>query len=87
VAKPKADPQIEPLPSWKTFLFELLIYGALLFAYFYLVLHYLSGWFKELFDHDRQLYAVMALVIMIGQTVCLEVVSALLLWLTRRRKA
>jgi len=77
---------MEPLPNWKTFLFELLLYAALLVAYFACVLHYLGGWFKELFDHDRNLFAVMALVIMIGQTVCLEVISSFLIWLLRVKK-
>ncbi len=76
---------MEPLPGWKAFLFELLLYAALLVAYFAFVLHYLGGWFKELFDHDRNLFAVMALVVMIGQTVGLEIVSSLLMWLLRRK--
>jgi pilus assembly protein TadC len=77
---------MEPLPSWKTFLMELLLYAILLVAYFAFVLHYLGGWFKELFDHDRDLFAVMALVVMIAQTVGLELVSSFLIWLLRRKK-
>ena len=77
---------MEPLPSWKTFLFELFLYALLLVVYFAFVLHYLGGWFKDLFDHDRRLFAVMALVVMIGQTVCLEIVSSFLIWLLLRRK-
>jgi hypothetical protein len=77
---------MEPLPSWKAFLFELLLYAILLVAYFAFVLHYLGGWFKELFDHDRRLFAVMALVVMIGQTVVLEIVSSFLIWLLRVKK-
>jgi hypothetical protein len=77
---------MEPLPSWKTFLLELLLYAILLVAYFALVLHYLGGWFKELYDHDRDLFAVMALVVMIAQTVGLEIISSFLIWLLRRKK-
>jgi len=77
---------MEPLPSWKTFLLELLLYAVLLVAYFALVLHYLGGWFKDLFDHDRKLFAVMALVVMILQTVGLELVSSSLVWLVRKKK-
>jgi uncharacterized membrane protein len=77
---------MEPLPSWKIFFFELLLYAVLLVAYFVFVLHYLGGWFKELFDQDRKLFAVMALVIMIGQTVGLEIVSSFLIWLLRVKK-
>ena len=75
-----------PLPNWKTFFFELLLYALLLVAYFAFVLHYLGGWFKELYDHDRNLFAVMALVVMIAQTLGLEVVSSFLIWLLRRNK-
>ena len=78
---------MEPLPSWKTFFLELLLYAVLLVAYFAFVLHYLGGWFKELFDHDRDLFAVMALVVMIAQTVGLEIVSGFLIWLLRKRKS
>ena len=77
---------MEPLPSWKTFFFELLLYAVLLVAYFAFVLHYLGGWFKELYDHDRNLFAVMALVVMIGQTVGLEIVSGFLIWLLRVKR-
>ena len=76
---------MEPLPSWKTFLLELLLYAILLVAYFAFVLHYLGGWFKELYDHDRDLFAVMALAVMIAQTVALEIISSLLIWLLRRK--
>jgi len=77
---------MEPLPSWKTFFLELLLYAVLLVAYFVFVLHYLGGWFKELFDQDRDLFAVMALVVMIGQTVGLEIVSSFLIWFLRGKK-
>jgi len=77
---------MEPLPSWKTFFLELLLYAILLVVYFTLVLHYLGGWFKELYDHDRDLFAVMALVVMIAQTVGLEIISSFLVWLLRRKK-
>ncbi|HEV3272599.1 MAG TPA: hypothetical protein VGZ93_10505 [Candidatus Methylacidiphilales bacterium] len=77
---------MEPLPSWKTFFLELALYAILLAAYFALVLHYLGGWFKELYDRDRDLFAVMALVVMIAQTVGLEIVSSFLIWLLRRKK-
>ena len=74
---------MEPLPNWKAFFIELLLYAALLVGYFVFVLHYLGGWFKDLFDHDRRLFAIMALVVMIGQAVGLEIVSSLLIWLFR----
>jgi membrane protease YdiL (CAAX protease family) len=77
---------MEPLPSWKTFLFELLLFSILIVVYFAFVLHYLGGWFKEIYDHNRNVYAVAALAIMIGQTVGLELVCGGLIWLLRSRK-
>jgi len=74
------------MSNWKAFLIELVLYTGLLLVYFIIVLHFLGGWFKELYDHDRDLFAVMALVIMIGQTVGLEIVSSFLIWLMRRKK-
>lgn len=76
---------MDPLPSWKNFLVELLLYAILLVVYFAFVLHYLGGWFKDLFDHHRRLFAVMALVVMIGQTLGLELVSTSLIWLVRKK--
>ncbi len=78
---------MDPLPSWKSFFLELALYALLLVVYFALVLHFLGGWFKELFDHDRKLFAVMALTVMIAQTVGLEIVSSFLVWLVRAKKA
>jgi len=83
---PLPELSMEPLPSWKTFFFELALYAILIVAYFAFVLHYLGGWFKELYDHDRDLFAVMALVVMIGQTLSLEAVSGFLIWLLRGKK-
>ena len=77
---------MQPLPNWKTFLFELLLYAVLLVAYFAFVLHYLGGWFKELFDHNRDLFAVMALVVMISQTAVREIIISFVIWLMRRKK-
>jgi hypothetical protein len=72
--------------SWKSFAIELALYAVLTVAYFFFVLHNLNGWFKELFDHDRRLFAVMALVVMLGQTVGLQIVCDSLVWLVRKRK-
>lgn len=70
--------------SWKVFAFELALYAILVAAYAFVVLHEFGAWFKQLYDHDRQLFAVMALVVMIGQAVGLEFVNGVLMWLLRR---
>lgn len=71
----------QPLPTWTNFAIELAIYSTLVVGYFFFVLHYLGGWFKDLFDHHRTLFAVMALLIMVGQAVGLEIISSLLVWI------
>jgi len=74
------------MSNWKAFLIELVLYTILLLVYFVIVLHYLGGWFKELYDHDRTLFAVVALLVMIGQTIGLQTVSSLLFRLISRKK-
>jgi uncharacterized membrane protein len=77
---------MDPLPTWKSFAIELLLYSVLIVGYFFCAMHYMAGWFKELYDQDRKLFAVMALVVMIGQTVGLEIVCGFLIWLVRGKK-
>ena len=57
---------------------ELVIYGVLVTAYFFLVLHYLGGWLKDMFDTHRQGYALVALALIIGQGVVLEILTSFL---------
>ena len=66
---------------------HLLIYCALLAAYFFLVLRFLSGWLEGLFHDHRIGYAFVAILLMIVQAVGLESVSHLILRLVRRKKA
>jgi hypothetical protein len=60
-------------------LFEVPVYGALVVGYFFLVLHFLSGWLEHLHQHETLLYAIVAIVLVIGQAVVLEWVSTTLL--------
>jgi hypothetical protein len=66
---------------------HLLIYSALLFTYFVLVLRYLSGWLEGLFHDHRVGYAFAAILLMIVQAIGLESVSHFILRLLRRKKA
>jgi hypothetical protein len=56
----------------KELLIEALIFGLLVAAYFFLVLHFLGTWLKQLFDSNRTLYAFIALGTMIVQGIGLE---------------
>jgi len=68
----------QPRTNWKAFACELIIYALLVFAYFGLVLHYFAGHLLDLFQHDRKFFAIVALGLMIGQAVGLEIISSLL---------
>ena len=66
------------MATWKAVILELVLYTILLSIYFFFVLYYLGDWFKDLYDHNRILFAAVALLIMIGQTVGLQAISSLL---------
>jgi hypothetical protein len=72
--------------NWKMFACELVVYAALVLAYFALVLHFMADWLKNLFDHNRTTFAIVALLLMIGQAVGLEVINSLLFKLLRMGK-
>src|SRR5271166_1628904 len=64
---------------------ELTIYAVFVSVYLILVLHFLLDWLKELFTKQREVYAYVAILLMIGQAVGLERVTSSLVHLTRRR--
>ena len=72
------------IASIGSFLVELIVYAVFVFAYFFLVLHFLGDWVKHLFDGNRTLYAVVALGLIITQGVALEALTTALLRLIRR---
>ncbi len=75
----------ETKSALKSYTGEVIIYAGLVAAYFYLVLHFLGGWLDRLFVQDRQLYAGVAIGLIIGQGFLLEVLTRLLLgWFKSR---
>ena len=74
-------------PEIKEFLqnssIELLVYSALVLGYFFLVLHFLGDWLHDLFVNNRQLYAGVALGLILGQGVVLELLTTVLVRLVR----
>jgi hypothetical protein len=72
--------------SLGSFLVELAVYAVFVFAYFFLVLHFLGGWIKHIFDQNRTLYAFVALGLIITQGVVLEMLTTGLLQFIRRRE-
>jgi len=69
----------------RAFLVELVIYAALVVAYFFAVLHFLGGWLYQLETQHRYTYAGVAILLIIGQAVVLESVTTFLLRMIRGR--
>ena len=75
----------EVASTFKAFAVELVIYAALVIAYFFLVLHFLGEWLHQLQLHHHYVYAGVAILLIIGQAVVLENVTTFLLRLLRGR--
>ena len=73
----------EKTNTLRAFLIELAVYAVFVTGYFFLVLHYLSGWLQDLHLHHVKLYASVAIVLIIGQAVVLESVTTWLMRLLR----
>ena len=67
----------------RAFAVEIVIYAALVTAYFFAVLHFLGGWLVQLETQHIRVYAAVALLLIIGQAVALEAVTTGLLRLLR----
>jgi hypothetical protein len=75
----------ETSTTLRAFVIELAVYAVLVTGYFFLVLHFLSGWLQELHLHHVKVYALVAIVLIIGQAVLLESVTTWLFRLIRGR--
>jgi hypothetical protein len=64
--KPKAAKAL------KAFLIELAVYSALVVGYFFAVLHFLADWLNHLEKAHLNIYAVVAVSLIIGQAILLE---------------
>lgn len=69
----------------KAFIIELAVYAALVTVYVVVVLGLLGDWLRHLYDHSKTRYAFVALLLIIGQGVVLEMVTSLLLRFIRPR--
>jgi len=78
--------RLQKSASLGSFLVELAVYAVFVFAYFFLVLHFLGSWIKHIFDQNKTLYAFAALGLIIGQGVGLEMLTTGLLRLIRTRE-
>lgn len=63
----------------RNFFIELLIYGALVTLYFFLVLQFLEGYLSNLFYTNLTAYAVVGLLLIVLQGALLDAVTSFLL--------
>ena len=85
VAPTRTKSKAEASHTFRALLIELPVYALLVVAYFFLVLHFLSGWLGRLHENHTVLYALVALALIIGQAVVLEWVTSFMLRLLRGR--
>ena len=69
----------------RSFLIELTVYAGLVLVYVFFVIAFLGGWLDNLYLHNKIRYAVVALLLIIGQGVVLEMVTSSLLRIIRSR--
>jgi hypothetical protein len=63
----------------RAFALELVIYAGLVTAYFFAVLHFLGAWLVQLETQHIRVYALVAILLIIGQAVILDAVTTGLL--------
>ncbi|MEO6969405.1 MAG: hypothetical protein ABI217_00740 [Chthoniobacterales bacterium] len=68
-----------------SFAIELVIYGCLIAAYFLLVLHFLGPSLAEIEKTHVRLYALVAVALVLGQSIVLELITTFLIRLLRGR--
>lgn len=71
--------------TFKSFAIELVVYGILVVAYFFLVLHFLGDWLAHLDKNNIKIYAIVSIGLIIGQAVVLEAITTFIFKLLRGR--
>ncbi len=75
----KKDPSLRPLLI--SIAIEMLIYVPLVVVYFFLILIYAEAWLFDLYSQSKTWYALMALIVIVGQGVMMEALTS---WLIRQ---
>ncbi|MDB6068474.1 MAG: hypothetical protein JWR26_4682 [Pedosphaera sp.] len=70
---------------FKSFSIELPVYSVLVVVYFFLVLHFLGNWLYYLFEKERRTFALVSLLLIVGQGIVLEILTSALLRVIRRK--
>ena len=75
----------ETKASLRLLFLEVILYAVLVTGYYFLVLQFLANGLADLYRHNRQYYAVLALGLIVGQGFLLEVLTRVLLtWIAPR---
>jgi hypothetical protein len=65
----------QEIPGIVRAVMQLLVYAVFVFAYYFLVLHFLGGELKRLYDDHKGIYAAAALTLITAQGVLLELLT------------
>ena len=68
-------------PSFTSYVLEFAVYGVLVVGYYFLVLHFIGDWLSDLFHRERTTYAFVALALIAGQGILLDLLTTVLLGL------
>ena len=71
--------KLEPRILFRNLLIEIIIYSALIFGYYLLVLRYLGDWLMSIFQSNLVLYAVTGLSLTVIQAAFLGMVTSFLM--------
>ncbi len=71
--------KLEPRILFRNLLIEIIIYSALIFGYYLLVLRYLGDWLMSIFQSNLVLYAVTGLSLIVIQAAFLGMVTSFLI--------
>jgi hypothetical protein len=63
----------------RAFALELIVYGILVAIYFLLVLHFIGPRLGDVADDHIEIYALLCVGLILGQSICLELLTTFLL--------
>jgi hypothetical protein len=63
----------------RNFLVEMVIYSIMVAIYLYLVITYLAEWLVSLYDNNLVVYAILALIFIIAQSVFLDSLTSFIM--------
>ncbi len=71
--------KLEPRILFRNLLIEIIIYSAMIFGYYLMVLRYLGDWLMSIFQSNLVLYAVTGLGLIVVQAAFLGMVTSFLM--------